>query len=330
MAANDDIILIIAKEAGNQASAAELQQLQQWLALDVANQQEYDELVMILLASSRALQQPAFNSDTAWQQFAGKMQSATSGTSQPAGRVRPLFSIKRLALAVAVIAVIATGWYLWQTHEPVQTFTATATNQHLTLPDGSTVMLRKGSSLQYTPKFNKEERLVHLNGEAFFTVQPNDHQPFLIATSNSSIKVTGTTFLVNAAAATDEVVVVTGRVLVTGKSRSGNTVQLAAGERVVVKHDRLEQTPVTDSNFLAWQTGVLDFKQSPLQKVLEDISHYYNIPVELAGNLPKASSTPLVTVRFYQQPLEQVLDEIRLITGLHTKKEAGKVVLYRE
>ena len=67
-----------------------------------------------------------------------------------------------------------------------------------------------------------------------------------------------------------------------------------------------------------------------LQKVLEDVAHYYEVPLELDPAAKPLTQKINITVRFENQPLEQALDEIRLITGLSTKKEKDKIVFYQK
>ena len=77
------------------------------------------------------------------------------------------------------------------------------------------------------------------------------------------------------------------------------------------------------------KTGQLVFNNTALPKVLEDITHFYDTQVELAPSLQSAAAAIQITVAFKDQPLEQVLEEIRLITGFALKKEKDKVVFYR-
>jgi ferric-dicitrate binding protein FerR (iron transport regulator) len=238
-------------------------------------------------------------------------------------------STGKAAAAFLVFTILALGGYWWYQKSQWQTFTASVKNETLTLPDQSVVVVRKGSSIKYQKAFDKKERQVQLTGEAFFKVQHNESQPFLVITNHTEVKVLGTSFLVNSAASTDEVVVVTGKVYVKDKDKASNQVMLAKGQRAVLEHARFYQSPVTDSNFIAWETGQLIFNNTPLPKVLQDIAHYYGVPIELAPALKATADAVHVSVQFNNQPIEQALEEITLITGLQMKKEKDKVLFYR-
>jgi ferric-dicitrate binding protein FerR (iron transport regulator) len=144
------------------------------------------------------------------------------------------------------------------------------------------------------------------------------------------VKVLGTSFLVHSTDAADEVVVVTGKVNVADKNENNNRVIITKGQRAVLQQDhRFFQDQVTDSNFIAWKTGQLNFNNTPLPKVLQDLSHYYGIPVQPDAALQASADAIPVTVHFNNQPLAQVLEELRLITGLQMKKEKDKIVFSR-
>src|SRR5690606_12258135 len=63
------------------------------------------------------------------------------------------------------------------------------------LQDGTVVWLNAASSLTYPSSFEKEEnRTVKLEGEAFFDVVNDPGKPFIVETSQLSIRVLGTAF----------------------------------------------------------------------------------------------------------------------------------------
>jgi ferric-dicitrate binding protein FerR (iron transport regulator) len=328
MGSSDNILNLITKKLDGQASGAELEQLQEWLLADPLNQREYDDMLTIWEKSPDALRKSFFSTQQAWAKVNEQLQQ--NNQPQPIARIARLTApMKWIAVAAVLLGIIATGWYLLGSHSNWQVITAVA-NQSVQLPDGSTVLLRQGSILKYPPTFDAKERRVQLSGEAFFQVTHHAQQPFLITTEHAAIKVLGTTFLVNAQPVKDEVVVVTGKVSVTDKAREANLVVLGAGKRIVLKDSQFAQDIVTDSNYLSWNTGLLRFNNAPLAKVLEDITHQFGTTVEIAPAIASTTAAIQVNVTFDHQSLDQVLDELQLITGLVAKKEADKVVFYQK
>lgn len=118
---------------------------------------------------------------------------------------------------------------------------------------------------------------------------------------------------------------------VAATSSQHQEVVLTAGQEVLVEADQMQQSEVTDSNFLSWKTGVLDFKDASLSKVLKDIEHYYNTPILLEGeNQDSALGKLRLNVQFKNQSLEQVTEEIRLLTGLYVKKAQDSLIFYKK
>lgn len=332
MSQNEHIVTLIAKQLQGLATSQEKEELQQWLKADTTHQQEYDDLAAIWQKSGPLLANPSFNADVAWLKLDDRIAHLYPRPKKHVDNLISLLfsSTAKTAVAILIIGFIAAGGFWWHHHAQWQSFTAVAQNETLTLPDRSVVVVRKGSTIKYPKQFDKEERRIQLNGEAFFSVHHNEHQPFLVITGHSEVKVLGTSFLVHSTDATDEVVVVTGKVNVTDKNENDNRVILTKGQRAVLQQDhRFYQDQVSDSNFIAWKTGQLNFNNTPFTRVLQDICHYYGVLVVPDPGLQPAADAIPVTVHFNNQPLVQVLDELKLITGLQMKKENDKMIFYR-
>tara|TARA_R110002049_G_scaffold58113_5_gene158426 strand:- start:9381 stop:10544 length:1164 start_codon:yes stop_codon:yes gene_type:complete len=67
------------------------------------------------------------------------------------------------------------------------------------LSDGTMVFLNSGSKLKFPQHFTQinENRLVYLEGEAYFNVSKNESKPFIVNTKNINVKVYGTQFNVS-------------------------------------------------------------------------------------------------------------------------------------
>ena len=64
----------------------------------------------------------------------------------------------------------------------------------LTLQDGTTVWLNSHTTLTYPAIFDKKERRVAIDGEAFFIVAQDKHKPFIVSSQGIETKVLGTQF----------------------------------------------------------------------------------------------------------------------------------------
>ncbi len=153
-------------------------------------------------------------------------------------RRMPLFRRNWFAAACVALVVFAAGAAVWKLSpnrpEPVAVVTDPAVPaayiRNLTLPDGSSVILKEGSTLQYPATFHDEAREVRLTGEAYFDIRhipgSDEARRFIIHTGNVKTVVLGTAFNIRAYPEQDAIVVSVAK----GKVR----VEDAAGEVVAV------------------------------------------------------------------------------------------------
>ena len=71
------------------------------------------------------------------------------------------------------------------------------------LSDGTKVWMNAESSLKFKSKFTGKQRIVDLEGEAYFEVAKNPEMPFIVRTAHTFVKVLGTKFNVKAYADED-------------------------------------------------------------------------------------------------------------------------------
>ncbi|MCD8270899.1 MAG: FecR family protein [Parabacteroides sp.] len=62
------------------------------------------------------------------------------------------------------------------------------------LTDGTKVVLNSDTRLHIPSNFNKEERVIEMEGEGFFDVTPNPDKPFIIKSGETQVRVLGTSF----------------------------------------------------------------------------------------------------------------------------------------
>ncbi|HEU4555549.1 MAG TPA: FecR family protein, partial [Chitinophaga sp.] len=78
------------------------------------------------------------------------------------------------------------------------TLTVPAGNMYsITLADGSVVHLNSATILRFPFAFTGAKREVFVDGEAFFNVAPNAHQPFIVHSRRKDVQVLGTSFNIN-------------------------------------------------------------------------------------------------------------------------------------
>lgn len=149
----------------------------------------------------------------------------------------------------------------------------------LTLADGTEVWLNAGSTLRYPSRFTKQERLVELQGEAYFRVAKDKEHPFVVKSGEAVTQVLGTQF--NFRAYRDEethVTLVSGSVKVTG--RQGRSAVLRPGQDLSYTPDGQEQVrEVNTECYTAWTEGFFYFEEAPLEEIMRTLGRWYNVSV---------------------------------------------------
>ena len=155
----------------------------------------------------------------------------------------------------AVIALTLGGSFIYrqmqteQTPIALQTITVPAGQRiNITLADGTNVWLNARTTIQYPITFNEKERLVKLDGEAYFDVTKDKSKPFIVQTDNYNVEVLGTQFDVNAYSETGEfeTTLMSGSVKVASVSDSTQKITLKPNNKVFLQDGKLHVTAVDD------------------------------------------------------------------------------------
>jgi ferric-dicitrate binding protein FerR (iron transport regulator) len=246
---------------------------------------------------------------------------ATEKTSPVRTTRRRLWT--RLSVAATLLIVVAAAVWLSvnQGNTSLGTVTTAEGVATFELPDGSHGRLNKHSSLRWDPEqFDAEERVVYLTGEAFFNVSPNPARPFRVVAGSAEVQVLGTSFNLRAYPTEQEteVAVMTGQVAFTG---AGQRLELAASQ--CARHrsgekPQLAAMPVV--NAVAWQTGELVFKNTPLPQVIVQLERFYDVQIDWDADQHTSAESCTVSAIWKARNLEQVLGALEKITGLHSQR----------
>lgn len=328
MELNENITQLIIRDLNHEATQAEKAALTAWINENAVHQQEYDAYVKLWEDSAAVVLKHQFDTRSAWE----KIQQKVGGSQKVVPIEREArFSLKRLSAAAAILIFLsATAVYFFASNKAGswETIAAVQHNQRITLSDGSVISLRKGSTLRYPKVFGSNERITELTGEAFFDIQPNDQAPFRVNTAGAVVEVLGTSFLVRTTDSTNQVVVTTGKVRFTSQKSGSVQVILMAGQQAELIRGRIVSDTLYSDNYRSWETGKLVFHNTPLKQTLEDIGHYYNVGVVLSPELGAPANSITIKAEFSQQTLEQVIEEIELITGLKISLKDGSLFVH--
>jgi len=237
---------------------------------------------------------------------------------------------RRAAYAAAGLLFLAAGG-LFYTHSrivppAIPYETALGMQKNITLPDGSAIFLNTNSKVEVA--YSGEQRDVYLlHGEAYFEVAHGDSRPFTVHANAKQVHDIGTAFDVRLMRTAVEVTVAKGAVeLVTAgpsERSSGDAVQrlgvVSAGQDAVFDRKLEYLRPLTDAEInrqLAWREGILVYAGEPLARVVDDVSRYTNIKIELGD--PKLKNIP-VGGYFEISKIKSVFEALEKNFGIHAQ-----------
>lgn len=148
----------------------------------------------------------------------------------------------------------------------------------IVLSDGTEVWLNAESTLTYPSRFHEAQRIVELDGEAYFKVAKDSARPFIVRSGKLETQVLGTSFnFRNYTHSTPHVTLVEGRVLVTGHDTS---VTLHPNEDAQIGDDgTIRVTQVDPRSYTAWVDGYFYFDNASLEEIMRELGRWYNLNI---------------------------------------------------
>jgi ferric-dicitrate binding protein FerR (iron transport regulator) len=238
--------------------------------------------------------------------------------------------IARIAALFFLTAGLSWGVYqIISTHQDNKAGIITVVADHqikdVYLPDGTVVTLNAGSSLSYCHDFGQVTRDVKLVGEAFFDVVHIASLPFRISVNASVVEVLGTKFSVCQSTDKVKVSVISGRVLLFSADSAQNKISIASHQSGYMLSNRMLKIENGISrNVLSWKTGHLIFNQTPIDSVLIDVAQYFRKEL-----IQESTVKEEITAEFQDQPLREILEEIKLVAGIHIDTTENALIVRR-
>ncbi|PSL35940.1 FecR family protein [Chitinophaga ginsengisoli] len=324
----DHIESLIVRSLEGGITPAEQEELQSWLEEDDANRRYYSELQKTWDLTGTADADIAPDIEANWASFNSKLQ--TNISSQPTGIVRSFrWYALRAAAAVLLLGGASTAWYMLNAPRQITVQTAANETNIIVLPDGTKAFINKNSSLRYASNFNKGERTIHLEGEAYFDVVKDEAHPFVVYTSRTRTQVLGTTFDVKAYAVQPvEVFVLSGKVAVSDQEKESKEVVLTEGRKVTLgKDQQLAEDAISNRDFIAWKDNIMVFNDEPIRNVIRKVEALYGVKIVAEESVADYSIKTRITP---DEPLEQILDVIAASASASWEKEGNVYKLNRK
>ncbi len=317
------IIRIFNQTAGKE----DKDKLQQWLDENSSNKEEFKKVKAIWENASHVKPFEDIDAESDWAAIRYKI----TKTLQTTHKSIPLHSYIFRIAAVIFLAVgltfglakilrtsekISSHYFTYKTHENIKTYS---------LPDGSVITLNSNSSISISKRFNTDSRDIILKGEAFFEVQHRPSMPFRVFTGNSIVEVTGTSFSILEDTSFVRVMVLSGSVSLQSSEKPEVEAIIAQQESGYIFRDNtLQKQHEVNLNNISWKTGQLIFHKTPIKSALHDIARHFHKQLSF-----EASINDSLTAQFSNQPLNDILEEISIITSLSVH-ESDNIIIVKQ
>lgn len=317
---------LIAKYYEGLATDEEKRELIRWCNASAENKRVFSELKEIWQITGKLHADFVPDTSSAWEKVTNKVSKIENELNSKSRNLTWYFS--RVA-AVFVIGFVL--YFLFDlSSSPKLTFDSISSaefKKEVDLPDGSKVWLNKNTELEYVSKFEGETRLVKLNGEAYFEVISNSEKPFIIESKFSRIQVLGTSFNYRAYSYQNEnfVIVNSGKVEFSDADQNQRLI-LIKGEKgeLNVEENSIKKYVNDNQNYMAWQTGILIFRNETFDEIISDLSDFYS--QTFVFNNSKIKSARL-TVKFDNEELEDVLNILERTIDVTFHKSSEKIII---
>ncbi|MCV9386560.1 FecR family protein [Reichenbachiella ulvae] len=309
---------VLAKYFSNELTPKERQEVEEWRNESESNAEEFLAYSKIWHSETTVDTDAALSSILDEINGLETMAEEVPNVKEPkAGQVFLHF----FKIAAAVLIGVGIGYFALSQFDLLQSpqqYSSNAELMEVQLADGTIVTLSRHSTLSFLETEN--ERLVEMDGKAFFDVKRDESKPFIIRTAYSEVEVLGTSFLVDASGSVESSVVVveSGLVAVTSKSDNTEQVELKAGERAFFEESgHLAKTTNTNINYLSWKTHLISFQSEPLEEVVQLLNENFGVEIQLSNDMLKNC---VLTADFKDQEVNDILEIISLTFSLELKK----------
>ena len=187
-----------------------------------------------------------------------------------------------LKIASAILLLVGSGYlfslYFSNQYQGItqNIYVPSGNRTSLTLPDGTLVWLNSNTTLRYPGSFLGKERVVELDGEAYFEVVPNKEKTFIVKTNKYNIEVLGTTFNVEAYADKPafSTALFSGKVKLYKDEQKEEGLYLSQGSTVELVDDKLEILPI-ETGMYRWRDGLIVIEDKSFEEVMALFEKYF-------------------------------------------------------
>jgi ferric-dicitrate binding protein FerR (iron transport regulator) len=355
----------------DEATTEERKTLESWLCAKEENREEFKKI-------KSAFQLAEYNiGDSQWQKSTLKseilykiIEAQTDQLTDQTEEKAPLWSQIRGVVSYAALIIVMIGIPLYflavknfmrevGSGNLTEIVAPMGSKSRLTLDDGTKVWLNAGSVLRYNRNYNKSNRDLYLEGEAFFDVTKNKNLPMSVSAGDIKLRVLGTAFNVKAykEEGTIETTLIRGSVEVRQSSREDKgVITLKPNQKAIfIKRDgrlllsdaekiapvanqgakaltnsssRMEQIVVNPKaeieESISWKDGYIRVSQETLESLSMILARQYDVRIHF---LDQRSKNYFYTGKIKESSLEQVMEALKCASPIDYEIKQNNVYI---
>lgn len=188
-------------------------------------------------------------------------------------------------VASIALLVFATGLFFYTENSKLQQYNTIIVPPgqriNVLLSDNTNVWLNANTTFRYPSKFARKNREVFLDGEAWFDVSKNKKKPFIVKTEQGEVRVTGTTFNLEAYSEYKNFVTSLFEGSVDIYQNNAKLATLKPNQKGMLQNDRYFISTIDNTDEYLWRNGLIAFNNMKLEDILLELEKYFDIQIEI-------------------------------------------------
>lgn len=237
-------------------------------------------------------------------------------------QAKQLHQYKLYSIAATIALLFATGISLFfsTTGKYSQTnyvfTTGIQSIESVILPDGTSVQLGPGSTLEFPAEFIGKERKIKLEGQAFFDITPDKRMPFIVETPAMNVQALGTAFELFCYEEENisEAILLNGKIKISthgDENKKPIEYYLLPNEKFLLEknNENVVKTAIDADKYTSWRKGkVLIFENEKLSTIIPRLEQWYGREIIYQKEISE-------TYRFSFKIRDESIEKILFIMG---------------
>lgn len=308
----ENIDNLISKFLSGNALPEEAMLLEDWKKEDPTNQLYFSDCENIFKTNKNKSKIENIDDAKAWVKITQAINKEASIKPLYTNKLSYLGTVASLVLIIGIGAFI--GYMLNKDIPQELSYTTANKTQFVKLNDSTEINILENSKIVVDQNFGIKNRIVHLNGNADFTVIHKDELPFIVDAGNFFIKDIGTKFSVRVSLDTDTVYVSVEEGVVLLFDSLGAELEIKASDKAIYIHSTKQLLNVAE---IGIKETTLKFNHSTLNEVVFKLNSTFKTNIVLQNN---NLNDCVITTEFIGEDLDTIITVITETLGLSFEK----------